>query len=318
MKNEADASEDKFGEEVSLTNSFSYRVKLSDFSVMAAGYFQTLDWNDDKNYIDVRVSSDVRIEDTMSAKFEDKIPIAELSIPIAATGGIVSVNLKLYLTLSVSGDLTLVYELDDAYSGIRYASSEGVSTPHGHSYEKEEILAKIEFEGGLCGEAAVKAFRWDIVDPGINVTAKISAETLERNPGFEEYPNCVQTQIAFPLVSFEVSAGEDSVLGKILDARNVATKAKYDFITEDNAPVKLEYHYEEDLEGKITCFEGDKDVCTHVTEKEKDAIAEMQQSLTDEAQKKKEVAERKAQEALETAIEAAVEKWFEENCGGCY
>ena len=107
----------------------------------------------------------------------------------------------------------------------------------------------------------------------------------------------------------------------------MTAKASYDFITEDNAPWKKEYHIETELDGEVNSIEGDKDYCTHIKLEDEDEIdpAELAKKRAEEAKrraeeaarKKLEEARRKALEELEKAIEEAIEKWLEENCGGC-
>lgn len=330
-KEAAEGKDDKFESEATVTDSFSYKVKLSDLQIAAS--YCNKGKKEDK-YVDVRVTSDVELYWMVEGKFEGKIPITELEVPIKSTLGLVSVNLRLYLVVDASGQVSLVYEMDDVYAGMR-VDCHGFTTPHGRNYEKDRLSlnAKVTASIGLCGETAVTVGDWfdlaekDLVDPGIEVKMNASAETLSNNEGFEDYPQCVQTSLYGPTVTFDISAGEDSTLYWFLDLFNLTAKASYDFITEDNAPWKKEYHIETELDGEVNSIEGDKDYCTHIKLEDEDEIdpAELAKKRAEEAKrraeeaarKKLEEARRKALEELEKAIEEAIEKWLEENCGGC-
>lgn len=330
-KEAAEGKKDEFKKELSVTDSFSYKVKLKDLQI-AASYRNK--GNKDDRFVDVRVTSDVELYWIVEGKFEGKIPITEIEVPIKSTLGLASVNLRLYLVVDASGQVSLVYEMDDVYAGMR-VDKHGFTTPHGRNKANDrlDITAKVEASIGLCAETAITVGDWldlaekDLVDPGIEVKMHASAETLKNNEGFENYPQCVQTKLYGPTVSFDISAGEDSTLYWFLDLFNLTAKASYDFISEDNAPWKKEYHIETELDGATNFIEGDKDYCTHIKLEEEDTLdpAEIAKKRAEEAKKKAEEAARKkaeearkkAQEEFEKALEDAIERWLEENCGGC-
>lgn len=319
------AKDDKFEAEASATDSFSYKVKLNDLQI-AAAYCATGGKAD--KYVDVRVNSDAELDWSIKGKFEGKVPIAEVEVPVYCTFGLASVNLRLYLVVDASGEVTLIYEMDDVSLGVR-VDQKGLSIPHdrNESGDKLDITAKVSVGIGLSGEVALTIGDWldlveyDIVDPGVDVKIEALAETLQNNEGFEDYPQCVQVTIAAPTVSFEISAGEDSLLYTLLDLFNLSAKASYDFITEENAPFKKEYHIETELDGSSNTIEGSKDYCTHVLpeagEEWVDPLVAAKKRAQEEARKRKEEARKKAQEEFEKALEEAIERWIDENCGGC-
>lgn len=319
------AKDDKFEGEASASDSFSYKLKLKDLQI-AAAYCATGDKAD--KYVDVRVNSDVELDWSIKGKFEGKVPIAEVEVPVYCTFGLASVNLRLYLVVDASGEVTLIYEMDDVSLGLR-VDQKGLSIPHDRNElgDKLDITAKVSVGIGLSGEVALSIGDWldlveyDIVDPGVDVKIEASAETLQNNEGFENYPQCVQVTIAAPTVTFEISAGEDSLVYTLLDLFNLSAKASYDFITEENAPFKKEYHIETELDGSSNTIEGSKDYCTHVLPEEGeewvDPLEAAKKRAEEEARKRAEEARKKAQEEFEKALEEAIERWIDENCGGC-
>lgn len=328
----ANEDENKFETEASGNDSFSYKVKLEDLRV-AASY--RAKGKDKDKFVDIRVTSDVKMYWSIEGEFEGKVPIAEIELPVHCTGGLVCVNLRLYFVVDASGEVTLVYEMDEVYTGMR-VSKDGFTRPHGRNEANDrlDITAKVEAGMGFCGEAAVTIGDWldiveyDIIDPCVEVKMNASAEMLEKNEGFEEYEHCVQTMLYGPTVKFEISAGEDSLLYWLLDLFDLAASASYDFITEDNAPWKKEYHIETELDSTINVIEGSKENCTHIKIETEEFIVdhaelarlraeEAKRRAQEAARRKAEEAKRKSMEELEKAIEEAIEIWMMENCGGC-
>ncbi len=317
--------DDKFIVEGSASDSFTYKVKLIDLQ-LAASYCASGSKHD--KFLDVRVTSDIELDWSIKGKFEGKIPIAEVEVPLSC-GGVVSVNLRLYLVIDASGEVTLTYEMHDVTLGVRVAE-DGFSAPHSRNKEADslDVTAKVSVGVGFCGEVAITIgdwsdfFEYDIIDPGVEVKFEASAETLKNNEGFEDYPQCVQISMAAPTVTFMASVGEDSLLYALLDLFNLTAKTSYEFITSNNAPFKKEYHIETELEGTTNTIEGSKDYCTHVMLEEGkelivDPLEAAKQRAEEASRKKAEEARKKAQEEFEKAIEDAIGRWLVENCGGC-
>lgn len=321
-----------FEAEGSVSDSFSYNMKLKNLQI-ASSYCAK--GNNDDKFIDVRVTSDVELFWIVEGKFEGKVLITELDLPIHCTAGLISVKLRLYLVVDASGQVSIIYEMDDVSLGVRVAK-EGFSAPHSRNKANDrlDITTSISASVGLCGETAISIgdwldfFEYDIVDPGVEVKFVASAESLKNNEGFEEYPQCVQVKMAAPTVTFRVSENEDSLVFLLLDIFDLTEKVSYDLITEDNAPWKKMYHIETDLDGTSNIIEGDKEYCTHIKLDDEDDItdpaelarkrAEAARKRAEEAARKKaEEARKKAQEEFEKALQDAIDKWLEENCGGC-
>lgn len=53
-------------------NSVSYKVNISGLKICGATYFQITDWDDEKNYVDFRISGDAEVEGTVHGSIEGK------------------------------------------------------------------------------------------------------------------------------------------------------------------------------------------------------------------------------------------------------
>lgn len=304
-------------------------VKITGLTVCTSGYYQWADPDDSKNYVEVLASADkINLSTSEKISGEIKKKIGSLPLPIASTGGVIVVNLNVYLVVSASGELSLWYEIDDPYAGINVSVANGVQTPHGKSNEDAGMKAKIEVSGGLIGEAAVMVFDCDLADPSIDVRAYGSASTIDVKDKYEFKPeyignSCVELKAQAPIIKLKATAGEDSLLYFILDTLKV--EASYDLIKKDSdsVPWVATYHVEEDSDGTVRIIKlenGDthEDVCTHIQlkepEEEDDLLGNLEDKVDEEVDKKK----KEAQSKLEKALEDALDKWLEENCGGCF
>ena len=305
-------------------------IKMEGFGVCTSGYYQLADPGDSKNYVEVLASAEkVKISTSAKLSFEDKYKIGSIPIPIAATGGVVSVDLNVYLVVGASGELTLWYEIDNPYVGLNVSTANGVKPLHGYSNEDAGIRAKIELNGGFIGEAAVVVLgEWDLVDPGVDVRAYASASTIDVKDTYkvkDEYSEttCIELKVQAPVIKLTASVGEDSLLYAILDTLKV--EASYDLIKKDSDKIpQLTYHVEYEDDGKITVTKlesGKKqeDVCTHIEKKPKEEL-EYEGIVEDIEEKAEDIIddeEEAARKKIEKMIEDALNKWLEENCGGC-
>lgn len=305
-------------------------IKMEGFGVCTSGYYQWADPDDSKNYVEVLASAEkVNISTSAKLSFEDKYKIGSIPIPIAATAGVVSVDLNVYLVVGASGELTLWYEIDDPYVGLNVSTANGVKPLHGYSNEDTGIRAKIELNGGFIGEAAVVVLnKWDLADPGVDVRAYASASTIDVKDTYkvkDEYlgTTCIELKAQAPVIKLTASAGKDSLLYAILDTLKV--EVSYDLIKKDSDKTfKITYHVEYEDDGKITVTKlesGKKqeDVCTHIEKKPKEElesegiVEDIEEKVDDKIDEAEEVARKK----IEKMIEDALNKWLEENCGGC-
>lgn len=307
-------------------------IKMEGFGVCTSGYYQWADPDDSKNFVEVLASADkVNISSAAKLSFEDKYKIGSIPIPIAATAGVISIDLNVYLVVGANGELTLWYEIDDPYIGVNVSTANGFKPLHGCSNEDAGVRAKVELNGGFIGEAAVMVLETvDLADPGADIRAYASASTVDVKDTYkfkDDYlgTTCIELKAQAPVVKLSASAGKDSLLYALLDTLKV--EASYDLIKKDSDNrflKKLTYHveYEDDGTVTVTKLEAGKkheDICTHIEKKSKlELEAEgIKDEIEDEIDKKVNEAEEEAKRRLEKMIEDAIEKWLEENCGGC-
>ncbi len=310
--------DDNFEFSGSAEDSLSYKVSVKNFAICGSTYFQKSDWDDEKNYVDFRVSGDVELEGKLTGKMEGKFPIFDKEFPIPVTGGVVSVGVRFYLVATVMGDLYVTYEIDNIHSSV-YVSQKGVDVNAGVDGTDFDFNAKIKLEIGPNIEVALDVLGFDVLDPSVDARVVASAETLPKNDGYEEYEKCVQTLIAGPTLKLNFM-GNDNVLNMILNQFGLNMSPSYTFITEAEAPLRKDLHIETELDGTIVVYEGKADdVCTHVEKEEDD-----DQSLQDLVDKKKDEAKKKVDDEIdkkkkeaEDEAEKWLEDWLNQNCGGC-
>lgn len=321
------ADKDKEENTSAYANSAKASFMLENFTVNASGYFETLDWNDEKNFLEVMINSDVKLLSSVKGSIEKKTKIGEVEVPIAQTGGVISVGVEFYAVTSVTGELELSYEVKDVYAGIKASVADYnrtgslISTPNGHGRETVTATAKVELKGGAEVAAKVSCCQFDLVDPGVEVCAVGTVSTAAKITVDDKYADCdlcVNLSVAAPIISLEAAAGEDSALKFILDAFDLTAKAEYELVTKDTAPLKIDYHVETDTNGDIVMLEGGDEVCTHAKQEElKDLLEEAEREAQEELEKQRQ----EAIEALKRRIEEEIEKWLEQwlldNCNEC-
>lgn len=307
-------------------------IKMEGFGVCTSGYYQWTDPDDSKNFVEVLASADkINISSAAKLSFEYKRKIASIPIPIAATAGVISIDLNVYLVVDANGELTLWYEIDDPYIGVNVSTANGFKPLHGCSNEDVGVRAKVELNGGFIGEAAVMVLETvDLADPGADIRAYASASTIDVKDTYklkEDYlgTSCIELKAQAPVVKLSATAGKDSLLYALLDTLKV--DASYDLVKKDSDNrflKKLTYHVEYEDDGTVTVTKletGKKheDVCTHIEKKTKlELEAEgIKDDIDYEIDKKVDETEEAARRKIKQMIEDALNKWLKENCGGC-
>lgn len=244
-------------------NSVSYKVNISDLKICGATYFQATDWDDEKNYVDFRISGDAEVEGTVHGSIEGKFLIFEKSFPIPVTAGTVSVCLKFYIVVTSDGDIHMTYEIENVHSSV-FVSQKGVDVDAGVNDTNFDVYSKIKLNVGPDIEVVLSVFGFNVVNPNVEVRVVASVETLMQNEGFEEYPKCVQSLIAGPTLKVALIR-DDSLLYNILDQFGLDIASTYIMIDEQNAPFRSDLHFETELDGTSNMLIGKaSDVCTHI------------------------------------------------------
>ncbi len=330
-------------------------VKVKGLTVCASGYYQWADPDDSKNYVEVLVKADeINISTGIKYSMKDQIKIATLPIPIPVTGGTISINLSLYLVASVSGELTLYFEIDDPHVGITASMGEGIKTPHGISDTDFGIRAKVEIGSGIKGDVAVNVLEIvDLLDPGVEVKGYASITNVDVGDDYERLPAypvpCAEMVFQVPVVKLEASGGGDSLLAMLFDALGI--DAPFELIKKDAkpdpsgkfrlVPHREQYHVEIDAEKiwLIPMREGQKhdEVCTHIKEKEPETEAPTEPITDDQGGPTKpsgggniigDIESKidgaidqkvdEVQQDIQQSIQDAIDQWFMNACSGCY
>ena len=119
------------------------------------------------------------------------------------------------------------------------------------------------------------------------------------------------------MVTFEASAGKDSVLNSILSGLDLSGEYKW-IEADDKRCINLERHVETELDGSENWIDGDKTVCTHVKketaeDKINNAKEDAENKINDEIEKQKQ----SFMDEIEAAIEDMIEDFLIQSCGGC-
>lgn len=301
------------GLNVNIDSKTELTIAFKNFSVTASGYAEWLDPGDEKNNIDVNVNSDIEITGKIETMAEGRYPLVTVPVPIAVTGGIVSIDFTLYMIVGLDGEVSFTYEINGAHAGMNISTKNGFVIRHGHESTNLSIDLNIEGYAGVRPEVAVCVLEeFKLVDPCMDVTAGASAETLDKHEGFEDYPPCIQLKAYAPTIKLKGHNSESTLAWKIINLLGVDDSV--DIIDADYAYSHFfgkQLHIEEELDGSMNVLEGGEEVCTHITQEELSDVLEekVQEEVDNQKQKFNEWIERKIEEWLN--------QWLAENCGGC-
>ena len=305
---------------VNIDSKLKGTVKFKNMSVTADGYFECLDWDDEKNKVNVHVNADVEFDLTITSGVEGRFRLITIPVPIAATGGTVAVEVTIMMVVGIDGTVSFTYTINGGKAGIEMSVAEKrVSPIKDCDSTKFDISADAKLEAGIRAVIAVEvANKYALCDPYIEFKAGASAETLEKKKGFEDYPSCIQLKLYAPVVRSGAHYGESTLTYKALNFLGLANKDTFEVINEDTAYNLFfgkQLHIESDEQNTITILEGGEEVCTHLTDEELAKLLE--KKAKEELEKKKREAQEKALEQLEKKLEEWLDNWVQKNCGDC-
>ncbi len=269
----------------------------------------------------------VGLETSFAGKYSGEIPIFEFRAPVAGFD-MASVTVGIYLTIGAEGEISLTYGIVDAEIDFEFSNGKGSHHEPKTIVPSFNVNGEISLEGGLVAKAGLHClFDFvDLVEVEADCTAKVKAEVLEKNEGYEDYPPCVQLSSYAPLLTVKLDVLGD--LGQALDC-------EWNIISEDNAPLKSNTHLERNRNNELKPpIEGTEEVCTHVRLYPSDynifgtgfkaAIVGGKSALKAAENRVKEEAERRIQEkadeiaeSIESAIEQALDDFFSSLCSSC-
>lgn len=305
---------------VNIDTKIKGTIKFKNLSVTADGYFECLDWDDQKNRVNVYVNSDIECDLKISQGVEGRFKLVTLDLPIAATGGTVAVDVTFYMVVGLNGEVTFTYEINGGHAGVEISVANGTITPVKSCKSKEFNLdAKVSLEAGFRGVVGVTVCnKYFLCDPYVDIKAGASAETLDKKEGFEDVPACMQLKLYAPLIKIGAHYGESTLAYKAINFIGWAGKDSFEIINADKAYSDFwgkQMHVEVAEDGNLVGITGGEEVCTHI--KDVDLREELEKKAQEELDKKKQEAQKKIQEEIERRLEEMLNQWLEENCGGC-
>ncbi len=291
-------------------------IRLKNLSVTADGYFEWLNPGDEKNRVNVYVNSDIECNLEIKSGIEGRFKLVTIPVPIASTGGSVSVDITFYMVIGLDGSVKFTYEIEGGHVGIEVSVADKTVTPVKSCKSKNfDVEANVSLEAGVRAVVDVNVCnKYDLCDPYVEIKAGASAETLEKKEGFENLPPCVALKLYCPLIRVGAHYGESTFAYKMLNFIGWASKDSFEIIDADKAYRNYwgkQLHVEFDENGKLTAMQGGEEVCTHV--KKEELEEKLKEKAEDEIDDIKDEAERR----LLDKVEEMLEEWLEKNCGGC-
>lgn len=331
---EEDDGKSKGGSKNTLTKygSADVNAKIKGLKICTSGYYQLMDPSDEKNFVEVVVSADdIEVSSSLNMGVEDKYLIGKVPIPIPQTFGAISIDLLLYVTVGLDGELTIKYELDNPRVGLTVTAKDGPMPINENDGGQVTFKAKIELTAGLDGATSLNVVGYNLADPGASLKAYLSASTLEvpkgykMKEGYSKSQLCSEIKMQAPILSIQAATGDDSLLRDMLNELEI--EASIDLIEKDSDSPYLKrvtYHSERENDGsiKVTRIPSGKehaDICTHI-EKKTDAELQaegLKEQMEKELNERLEKEKKEAQERFEKMIEGMLDKFIMENCGGC-
>lgn len=184
-------------------------------------------------YVDIALDVHSTFNGEIKAEEEVKLPLLKTPIPIV--GGIVGVDLRLYLLLSAEGTISIEAELPMGAS-VMYERDKGVR------YQKHELQINNPKIEANCDAGMYFRFEPIPVVAGnlikiIDVEADVGATASAKITRWPNSQICAETAISFPVIS--LSVGKDDDVDTLIDVSK-----EWEIITADKAPVHINTHFE--------------------------------------------------------------------------
>lgn len=186
-------------------------------------------------YADVGVESHSTINGEAKLFSKDK-KVKLMTAPFPMAGGLINIDINLYLVLSVEGNISLEVEVPFQTS-VQYVKGTGlrhiVNNPE---VEPKEIKVDCEANASIRDEAILSILQCiDVMNVQEDIGLEAAVEAVVR-------PNaqvCMNEAIYAPIISMNIcSEDEETLLGEL------GVSAKWELINDENAPFKLQLHLE--------------------------------------------------------------------------
>ena len=232
-------------------------------------------WRDGVKYADVALDADLDVKNKI-AKAEsgdgdtERIILLETPAPIGA--GVVGVDVQIYLVVTLSGEMYLEAEIPAEVS-VTYMKGKGIRNLHG-KFEPESLKAEAnaELKQNLVTAPILVVGKFTaIIDADISVGVKTTATVTPHVSG----QICSDILLAFPTV--QISCGDEKTLfyGHPSLAAKHGLTFEWDIIDEENAPKKMQLHFEVLPDGKKQFVTK----CTYAEEAGSEAVEEQDEEV---------------------------------------
>ncbi len=227
-------------------------VEIKGLQVAVQGFADVKKPTAKKNYVEVNVKADsVRIESQASLSTDEEYKIATIPVPIAATGGSVSVDINIYLVVDAEGNLAVWYEIDNPSRGARISVKDGIEFPKGKTEAKSGLKASVNAEAGVKAEAEINVFKKvKLANPSVDVRAYAEADFSSEVPegymlkGKGHNYTCGSIEVGAPMLKLNISDNEDTVVNKIMTVLKKSDEGEVEVIAKDEVPFKCAIHVE--------------------------------------------------------------------------
>lgn len=231
---------------------------IENFSVLAEGVIYTDIKEANNSYASVHLSTDTKMNIKASGAMEKTTKIGSIPVPLGSSPVVIEIGL--YAVTNLEGKLELTCGVTGAFSEMN-VSKKGIKTKYGVVDNYTDFSAECKLSGGLQTGIAVQVWEFEILKSNIDilVMASLSNTTSKSMNYNQNVDHCIDICTAAPLVSVGVLCDSNSVIYKLLGEEY---KYSYSIFSEDNAPVKTQYHIEYDSNGKSNVFVGGPEKCT--------------------------------------------------------
>lgn len=186
-------------------------------------------------YMDIAVDVDSTFKGTIKTEEEKKVPI--LKTPVSIGNGIASIDIQIYLVLSVDGEVSFEAELPTEVS-LYFEKDKGFRNfRHDILPKNPRVEANCDAEAVFRFEPTMSRLRCiDIVDMeadiGVTASAKVATHPTAQV--------CADVSISFPVITISVCGDDeaDTIVG------DMGLSAEWEVISPENAPYQIGLHYE--------------------------------------------------------------------------
>ena len=187
----------------------------------------------------VDINSEIRGGISSDGEVDDRLLLFETPVPIG--GGVVGVDLQLYLVTTLDGEIYLEAEVP-FQNTVHYEKGKGIrNIKHNISVEEPKIEASAKVtEKVRIAPILIMLDTFPVLDAEFDVGASARAEVITRDTS----QICADVNVAFPIIAVMVGDEDVSYRGEETFLTKIGVTGSWEIISFDEAPKKLELHFE--------------------------------------------------------------------------